>query len=303
MSEFDWIARYFAPLATKDGAAGLLDDVAALSSTDLIITNDALVEGVHFLPGDPLDTVAQKLVRVNVSDVLAKGCYPDQAVLTLGWPNGRPESDLATFAAGLGAALNTFEISLIGGDTVGSPHGLFLSLTLTGKPAGPRAPVRRSGAKVGDVICVTGVIGVGVVGLTAALDGEDTLTAQRYRVPELPTPDIAAVIAEYANASMDVSDGLIGDLEKLLIASGCGGELVLDLVPLFQPSSELDDVLWQATGGDDYQCLFTLPEVMWEQGHITSAAKIGTVQAEAGLRLSWQGQLTEMPKQGGFQHG
>lgn len=303
MSEFDWIARYFAPLATGDGAAGLLDDVAKLSGADLIITNDALVEGVHFLANDPIETVARKLVHVNVSDVLAKGCLPCEAVLTLGWPGTRSEPDLAAFASVLGEAFRSYGIQLVGGDTVQSPKGVFLSLTLTGKPAGPRAPVRRSGAKVGDVICVTGVIGAGAVGLTAALDGHDTAAAQRYRIPQLPLPDIASLIAQYANASMDVSDGLIGDLEKLLSASECGGELALDLVPLFQPSTELEDVLWQATGGDDYQCLFTVPASTWERGEITSATRIGTVQADEGMRLLWQGQLTEMPKRGGFQHG
>ena len=158
MSEFDWIARYFAPLVTTERAAGLLDDVAELSSHARIITTDALVEGVHFLPSDPIETVARKLVRVNISDILAKGGVPGEALLTLGWPKGRAEADLAGFAKALGEELDHWGASLIGGDTVTAPGGLFLSLTLTGHIATGEHIIRRSGAKAGDGIWITGKI-------------------------------------------------------------------------------------------------------------------------------------------------
>lgn len=310
MSEFDWIARYFAPLATRAGAAGLRDDAAELSGAASIMTVDAMVEGVHFLSTDPIDTVARKLVRVNVSDLIAKGALPDEAVLTLGWPAARDEAELAAFADALGEELSLWGASLIGGDTVLSPAGLFLSLTVTGRAAGARAPIRRSGAKPGDKICVTGQIGAGFVGLAAAKalkSAEETLkTAEavhRYRVPQIPGLDIASLIASYANASMDVSDGLLADLTKLLAASECGGRLDLDRVPLFHPCDILDDVLAQVTGGDDYQCLFTVPEAALNELAGAPMTIIGEITSATGLQLVWQGGRVEMPERAGFQHG
>ncbi|MCA8905409.1 MAG: thiamine-phosphate kinase, partial [Hyphomonas sp.] len=134
MAERVWIAKYFAPAAVSPGAAGLLDDVAELAtgSDARIVTTDALIEAVHFLRSDPPETVARKLVRVNVSDILAKGARPSEALLTLAWPQGRDEAELARFAEALTDELEHWNIQLLGGDTTSSPGGLFLSLTLTG---------------------------------------------------------------------------------------------------------------------------------------------------------------------------
>ncbi|MEO1406205.1 MAG: thiamine-phosphate kinase, partial [Pseudomonadota bacterium] len=232
MSEFDWIAKYFAPLAKGAGAVGLTDDVAQLVPENRIITTDALIETVHFLSTDPIDTVARKLVRVNVSDVLAKGAKPAEALLTICWPKTRTEDQLRRFAEAFGDELAKWDIDLAGGDTVTSPSTLFLSLTLTGALPEGAGPIRRSGAKPGDTVWITGEIGWGGVGLADAKANKSSEAAGRYRVPEIPSITLADTILTHANASMDVSDGLVADLTKLLTASGCGAEIALDTVPL-----------------------------------------------------------------------
>ena len=306
MSEFDWIARYFAPLARGSGAAGLSDDVARLSGRADIVTVDALVEGVHFLSTDPIDTVARKLVRVNVSDIIAKGARPDEALLTLGWPKGRDEAELAGFAEAFGEELVHWGLSLIGGDTVTSPDGVFLSLTLTGKSLGADGPVRRNGARLGDVIWVSGEIGAGYKGLQDAVAGVASEAAQRYRVPDIPRLQMAGVIAAYATAGMDVSDGLIGDLQKLLKASGCGGILELDRVAIYRGHEPptLEGVLACCTGGDDYQCLFTAPKNAREAilGSGLRLTPIGRVVSGIELGLTWHGEAVKMPLRTGFVH-
>lgn len=304
MSEFDWIARYFAPLATSEGAAGLLDDVATLSGQSTIITTDALVEGVHFLPADPIDTVARKLVRVNVSDIIAKGGLPCQALLTLGWPRKRSEADLAAFAGALGEELALWGAQLIGGDTVASPGGLFLSLTLTAMPAGTRAPVRRAGAQAGDIIWLSGPVGGGLIGLKDARSGKDTAARAHYRVPEIPPLSLAPLIARYGHASMDVSDGLMGDVLKLLGASEMGGQIELADIPLFRASGQLEDVLAQCTGGDDYQALFTAPETATVPllAAMPALKSIGRITSARGLALTWTGAPTDVPQHAGYTH-
>jgi len=313
MSEFDWIAKYFAPLAKSAGAAELVDDVAALSGRATIITTDALVEGVHFLASDPIETVARKLVRVNVSDIIAKGGHPDEALLTLGWPEARGEEELSRFAKAFGEELSQWGAHLIGGDTVTTPNGLFLSLTLTGRPAGPHAPIRRSGAQAGDMIWVTGEIGAGYKGLRDALSGAASEVVQKYRVPDLPPLQTADLIANHATASMDVSDGLIGDLQKLITASGCGAHLELDRVELcledeYPGGAEgnLEETLACCTGGDDYQCLFTAPEaasavLKAALPRISNIGRIEHVDVQP-LRLTWYGNPVQLPTNTGYSH-
>lgn len=306
MQEFDAIARYFRPLARSAGALGLGDDVARLATSGpgAIVTVDCLVEGVHFLPGDPIDTVARKLVRVNVSDIHAKGALPKEALLVLGWPSGRDERDLQPFAAALGSDLDAWGATLIGGDTVTSPGPLFLSLTLTGESIGP-APVQRSGARPGDELWVTGEIGAGWCGLRDVRLGQEGGFAGHYRVPDLPGAGGARLVAAFGSASMDVSDGLLGDAAKLGLESGVRVELDRDAVPLASP---VDGVMEQLTGGDDYQILFTAPASVHED--LTAAARefgvklsrIGAISAGAGLGLVSMGQAVKLPENLGFAH-
>ncbi|MEO0465167.1 MAG: thiamine-phosphate kinase, partial [Pseudomonadota bacterium] len=197
--EFDRIRNLLAPIATSEGALGLRDDVAMLEARPgAIVTTDALVEAVHFLPSDPVNLVARKLVRVNVSDILAKGAAPVEALLTVGWPQTRPEHEFSDFVDGLADELSFWSINLIGGDSVKSPGGLFLSMTLTGHPL-RQAPVLRSGAGVADDIYVTGEIGWGWLGLQAALRGDAEPGAiDHYRVPQLAGRDAAKLVAAHA---------------------------------------------------------------------------------------------------------
>jgi thiamine-monophosphate kinase len=310
VSERDWISRYFAPLVSAPGAAALRDDVAELSAgARMIVTTDALVEGVHFLPDDPIETVARKLVRTNVSDILAKGGRPHEALLTLGWPTGREEDQLARFAAALGEELARWGASLIGGDTTASPQGLFLSLTLTGT-CGPEGPVRRSGAKAGDVLWVTGQIGAACRGFRALKVGQmDDPFVECYREPALAPPGIVDLLRKYATASMDVSDGLLGDASMLAAASGLAITVDLDTVPFTGEASSLEERLELASWGDDYQVLFAAPESASARirGDATETglqvARIGHFASGSGLLVIAEGVAVNLPETLGFEHG
>jgi thiamine-monophosphate kinase len=295
MDEFDLIRRYFAPLVTSPGADDLRDDVAEIAP-GLIATKDAIVEGIHFLPDDPLETVAQKLVRVNVSDIIAKGGKPDAALLAVVWPKSRPHEQLEDFARGLGKDLQRWGAHLVGGDTTSTDGPLTLSLTLLGK-VGARGPVRRSGAKPGEDIWVTGDIGDSWLGLQAATGALGPLIAEaqnqlvsRYRIPEPPRLAFADLIAARASASIDVSDGLVADAGHIAEASSVRLLIGASLVPLSATAShyvengkaDLRDLL---TGGDDYQTLFTAPQAV-RKAIRSSAAKltrIGVVTAGEGV--------------------
>ncbi len=310
MSERDWISRYFAPLVSAPGAAALRDDVAELSASGrMIVTTDALVEGVHFLPDDPIETVARKLVRTNVSDILAKGGRPHEALLTLGWPTGREEGQLARFAAALGGELARWGASLIGGDTTASPQGLFLSLALTGT-CGPEGPVRRSGAKAGDVLWVTGQIGAACRGFRALKAGQmDDPFVERYREPALAPPGIVDLLQKHATASMDVSDGLLGDARILAAASGAAVSIDLGAVPYAGGADSLDERIALASWGDDYQVLFTAPLSATSQIEVDAAelgvlaVSIGHFFAGEGLTASFDGKPVNLPETLGFEHG
>jgi thiamine-monophosphate kinase len=312
--EFDIIARYFAPLATAPGARKLIDDAAVVNG--MVVTTDAIVEGVHFLPGDPLDLVARKALRVNLSDLAAKGARPLHYLLTLAWPKSRPASEIAQVAAGLAHDQQAFEVSLLGGDTVSTPGPLMLSITAFGE-AGARTP-SRADAKVGDDIWVTGTIGDAALGL-AALRGEnfggdqDDLIA-RYR---LPAPPLLAsdLVADRANASMDISDGLIADAGKIAKASGVCVHIQLEAAPLSaaarrwlkRQADEVTGRLQLASFGDDYQMLFTAPteraqDIQAEATAVdVSVTRIGAVRAGAGVQITFEDQPVEAGA-GGYVH-
>jgi thiamine-monophosphate kinase len=294
MDEFDLIKSYFAPLATSAGADALRDDVAEIAP-GLIATKDAIVEGIHFLPGDPIGTVAQKLVRVNVSDIVAKGGRPDAALLALVWPKGRDKAEIAEFARVLGNDLAKWGAHLVGGDTTSTDGPLTLTLTLMGR-VGERGPVRRSGAKVGDDVWVTGTIGDGVLGLMAAQGRFGKLSAEasnllvsRYRVPEPPKLAFADVVAKFASGSVDVSDGLVADAGHVAEASGVrivirAGDVPLSAVAESYVANGRVTLEALLTGGDDYQTLFTAPPSA--QAEIDGrATRIGVVEAGSGLSV------------------
>jgi len=271
------IAHYFRPLATDPGAFGLIDDAALLkhSDNDIVVTTDAIVEGVHFLPDDPPDTIARKALRVNLSDIAAKGAEPAGFVLTLALREAKDEW-LAPFARALGEDAASFGCPLLGGDTVSTSGPLMISVTAFGRVP-PGKMIHRDGAKVGDSIVVTGTIGDAALGLRLLkgdvegnmLDASSRdFLIRRYRVPQ-PRNAFAATIRDHASAAMDISDGLAGDLAKLCAASGKSAHIDLGAVPLSKSARAMlhagvTDLATLVSGGDDYEVLCTIPENRWD---------------------------------------
>jgi thiamine-monophosphate kinase len=268
------IARYFKPIATDPGAFGLDDDAAIIAPTgdDIVVTTDAIVEGVHFLPDDPPDTVARKALRVNLSDLAAKGATCAGFVLTLALRNA-DDAWLTAFARALGEDAKLFSCPLLGGDTVSTPGPLMISITAFGRlPQGKM--VHRAGAKAGDRMFVTGTIGDAALGLdvlrggpvAAALAGDAVgrdFLAARYRVPQ-PRNALAKAVRNYASAAMDVSDGLAGDLAKLCAASGVTAVINVPSIPLSPATTGLlarkaIGIETLVAGGDDYELLCAVP--------------------------------------------
>src|SRR6202035_2343884 len=187
-AEFSLIGRHFRPLAGP-GALDLRDDAALLippPGRELVLTVDAMVAGVHFLPDDPPDLVGRKLLRVNLSDLAAKGAVPLGYLMTVSAPKNTPEAWFAGFAAGLALDQATFGVTLLGGDTTSTPGPISLSLTIIGHVA-PGCAVKRAGARPGDGIWVTGTIGDGALGLATArghLTDPTGHLLSRYRLPQ-----------------------------------------------------------------------------------------------------------------------
>ena len=308
MAEKDWIRQYFAPLAKAPGAAGLTDDTAEHSKGygPLIATVDAMVEGVHFFADDPVETIARKLVRVNVSDILGSGARPREALLTLGWPQaGRDPGQIRTFSDSLGTELDRWGILLAGGDTVMTPGGLFLSLTLTGECLGP-APVRRGGGRPGDDVWVTGEIGAARRGYLWKTEGRgEARWLSALQAPELLPLEVASLIASHASAAMDVSDGLLGDLASLAAASGVAAEIELERVPFAGGATSLVEMLDLASWGDDYQLLFAADpqHAGFIQDSGLKVTRIGRLAEEAGLTATHCGKPVNLPETLAFEHG
>jgi thiamine-monophosphate kinase len=296
-AEHSLIARYFKPLASDPGAFDLTDDAAILRSSaeDIVVTTDAIVEGVHFLPGDPPDTIARKALRVNLSDLAAKGATPAGFVLTLALRQA-DDAWLAPFARALGEDALMFQCPLLGGDTVSTPGPLMISVTAFGRvPQGKM--VRRNGARAGDRVVVSGTIGDAALGLdilkggaAAALGGGETeMLIGRYRIPQ-PRVELAQTLRDHASAAMDVSDGLAGDLAKLCAASGVSAAIDAQSIPLSGAARSLlgrgvvgiESIL---SGGDDYEILCTIPENRFE-GFAEAARRAGVPVTSIGTVIA-----------------
>lgn len=267
--EFSLIARHFRRLAGP-GALDLSDDAAVFDAPPgrtLVAAADAMVAGVHFLEGDPPETIGAKLLRVNLSDLAAMGAAPLGYLLTVALPRGTPEAWIAAFVDGLAADGGRFGVHALGGDTVSTPGPTTLSLTVLGALAAGAAPLRRGGARPGDRIWVSGTLGDGALGLRVlrgelAPDAAGHL-ARRYRLPE-PRLALGAALAGVATAAMDVSDGLVQDLGHLCRASGCGATIEAAALPLSDAARAAvtsDPALLPLVlgGGDDYELLFAAP--------------------------------------------
>jgi thiamine-monophosphate kinase len=297
LGEDDLIARYFAPLAGPAGL-GLRDDAALMRSPpgqDLVLTADALVAGVHFFADDPPGGIARKALRVNLSDLAAKGARPLGFLLTLALPGDWREEWLKAFADGLAGDASAFDCLLIGGDTVATPGPLTLSVTAVGSvPSGRMA--RRAGVKPGDRLYVTGTIGDAAIGLRLRQGGgpgippaDRAFLIERYLTPA-PRSALAGAMAAHANGGMDVSDGFVGDLTKMLAVSGVTARVELARLPL-SPAARAaiaaDPGLFEvaATGGDDYELLASAA--------LASAPAFEAEAAAAGVPLTFIGEAVE----------
>jgi thiamine-monophosphate kinase len=270
------IARYFRPLATHPGAFGLVDDAAAIAppaGCDVVLTTDGVIAGVHYFPDDRPENIGRKALRMNLSDLAAKGATPLGFLLSLALPTGADEAWVAAFAAGLAEDVERYGCPLLGGDTDHTPGPTSVSISAFGAvPHGKM--VRRSTAKAGDVIVVTGTIGDAALGVLLRNDEtlakrwrlSDTMSAhlkQRYLLPQ-PRNSLANAVLQNASAAMDVSDGLVGDLAKLCRASGVAAEIDVARLPLSTAvlaavGAEPTALETALTGGDDYEIVLTLP--------------------------------------------
>jgi len=268
------IARFFQPLATHPGALGLSDDAAFITppaGCDLVLKTDAIIEGVHFFADDAAHTVASKALRVNLSDLAAKGARPLGFLLSLALPKDIDDGWLEDFAQGLRGDAVLFACPLFGGDTDRTPGPVTISIAMFGSvPEGTM--VRRAGAKPGDRVFVSGTIGDAALGLALRKGaGSDWKLAtaprqhlvSRYLLPQ-PRNALAEAVRTHASAAMDVSDGLAGDFAKLCRASNVAADIEVARVPLSDAAKAvlaadpgmIETVL---TGGDDYEIVCTVP--------------------------------------------
>ena len=306
MNEREVIAR-LKRIATDPAARGLADDAAVLNG--LVLTHDAIAEGVHFFPFDPPGSVGWKLVAVNLSDLAAKGARPRAALLAM--CIGDPDWDEA-FLTGVEAACESYGLALIGGDTIALPRGAprVLGMTAIGE-AGERVP-SRAGGRAGDMLWLVGTLGDSAAGLRQLHDDPKATgpLVDQYRRP-VPLLAAGRALAREARAMMDVSDGLLIDLGRLCDASRCGASVDLDALPLSRAfvaerGQDRRSRLFAATGGDDYALLTVLPDGIDPLSLSLPAdsivAAIGRLTASGGVTLRDAGGPVRMPEKQGYEH-
>ncbi len=313
LGEFERIARFFAPLAGP-GALDLKDDVALIdgpAGIQYVLKTDAIVEGIHFFLDDPPRLIAQKLLRVNLSDLAAKGAAPMGYLLTTALTKKHDETWLAKFAAGLAADQKEFGIVLLGGDSDRTEGAAVLSVAAIGRVAKGRA-LLRSGARPGDTLYMSGTLGDAALGLKA-LKSELKLSAafrrhlvERYRLPQ-PRLDLGRKLVGVASAAMDISDGLVADLGHLCDVSHVAGIVEaaqLPLSPAARAALNADPSLLETilTGGDDYEILFTAPPSARRKLARLPVTEIGRIERGRGVTvLSAAGKRIAL-KNGGYRH-
>ncbi len=324
MDEFDLIKTYFRPLTKISGADGLRDDVTFLN-LDQIITKDILVSDTHYFAEDPLNMVARKALRANISDCVAKGATPTGYMLGGVWRADTTPEDIAKFASGLAADHQYFPDGLLGGDTTKSKEtgrGLsMVSVTMFGRTD---KVIRRSGASQGDVLYVTGTIGDSWLGLQQRLNADQVhglsdvdmdWLKQAYLLPT-PPMHIAQLIRQYATASLDVSDGLISDAQHLASASCVGVDLQSEKIPfskavdnwLKTQADKIESKLKLISGGDDYQTLCAIPEKNAEDFERevaetgTQITRIGVCAKGSGVKLFENHKPISFNQRGGYNH-
>ncbi len=319
VDEFDLIKRLLAPLAAAvPGTFNLTNDAAVVSppaGQDLVVTKDMVAAGVHFLPDDPPDLIARKLLRVNLSDLAAMGASPLGYLVGAAFREPLDESWLIRFVDGLRADQETFGLGLLGGDTITVGQApLVLSLTALGAVPQGQA-LTRSGAVPGDVLAVSGTLGDGALGLRClrdevAVDTDDhEFLVDRYRLPR-PRLELGVKLRGRATAVLDISDGLIADAGHLSEESNVAIRIDAERLPLSgaaqrlvgRDPKHLDDVL---TGGDDYELLFTIGEADLAALTETDAgvSAIGVVEAGSGVRVVDGMGVDITPTRTGWRHG
>jgi thiamine-monophosphate kinase len=303
LGEFGRIRRFFAPLAGPAGL-GLTDDAALLdcpAGHRLVVTVDQLIEGVHYLPDDPPDLVARKLLRRNLSDLAAMGATPRHYLLTTALSNSYDDDWLRRFAEGLAEDQRLFGIALLGGDSAATPGPASFTLTAIGEVAIGKE-IRRGGARSGDRVWVSGTIGDAFLGLNVLRGEYPALTpahrqalAARFRLPE-PRCSLGVRLSGIAHAMIDVSDGLVADLGHIGETSGVGAEVALARLPLSPAAQAIVDAdaelrVRLATAGDDYELLFAAPPETSEAIAALAAeldvpiTEIGAIVEGEGVRL------------------
>jgi len=293
LNEFAVIAEIFAPLATSQAALGLKDDVALLAPRaghELVLTTDAIIEGVDFFSNDPPGAVARKALRVNLSDLAAKGAEPFGYLLTLALPKASDTKWLRVFASGLKADQRAYGITLLGGDLSSTPGPLTVSVTALGYVLKGKAILRR-GARAGDRVFVTGTIGDSGGGLAALKAGKRApFLIDRYRVPQ-PRVAFGQALRGLAHAALDVSDGLLADLGHIADVSKIHIAVEAARIPLSAALRKAwadTSVQRAVTAGDDYEIAFTAPAS--KRAAIQKAAKATRTQVtEIGFAMHGRG--------------
>jgi thiamine-monophosphate kinase len=302
LGEFDFITRLLAPLTRgAPGAYHLSDDAATLAPAhgcEFVITKDAVVQGVHFLATDPPDLVARKALRVNLSDLAAKGAKPVGFFMALMLPEQIDDAWLTTFAAGLGQDIDAFGCPLLGGDTTATPGPLAISITAIGEVKVGHM-TRRNGAMAGDLLCVSGTIGDAALGLDVARGAHKDLAADhkhflldRYQLPQ-PRLPLGQAEAGRDSACIDISDGLCADVGHICEQSGVAAIIEVSQIPLSlaaravlaQAPAALERIL---TGGDDYELAFAVPPANLAAA-IAHGQKVGVAVTPIGRFTPGQG--------------
>ena len=320
LGEFERIRRFFAPLAGP-GGLDLLDDAALVecrAGHRLVVTTDAIVAGVHYLPDDPPDLVARKLLRVNLSDLAAMGARPLHYLLTTALPSALGADWVVEFARGLAEDQRGYGIDLLGGDSVATSGPAVLSLTAIGEVA-VGMEVRRSGARIGDLVWVSGTIGDAFLGLALLRGAYLQLSPEhrarlisRFRVPD-PRVELGRQLAGIAHAMIDISDGLIADLGHICETSRVAGVVELSALPLSSGArvivaAEPGVRARLAAGGDDYELLFTAPpgstKAITDLSSVLGLplTRIGKIEPGEGVRLVDAAGRTIPIEEPGYQH-
>jgi len=290
LSEKDFINKFIKPLGKNNkNSFGFNDDVAVVNN--YAYSTDTIVEGIHFFKDDNPKFIAKKLIRVNVSDLIAKGVKPKYCLLNFSSGKSINTKWIKDFTNSFGKDLEKYNLSLIGGDTVVTKSKIVLSITIFGKINSKKIKLR-SAAKSSDLIYVSGTIGDSAVGLKILnkkieFDKKsEKILISRFHVPQ-PEVNLVQLINKKANASTDISDGLINDLNNICEFSKLGAEIEFSLIP---KSKEVKKFLKNfknyekliLNGGDDYQILFTGPDGLDSQANVT---KIGRMTKNKGIKI------------------